>query len=258
MSFHVAIPSRYGSTRFPGKPLADILGKPMVQHVYERAQQSGAESVTVATDDERIREVAEGFGANVVLTRSDHASGTDRLQEVAEKLSLPDDAILVNVQGDEPLVPVRAIVQVAGNLSRHEDCALSTLCEKIEAPEVLHNPNVVKVVMNEVGKALYFSRSVIPYDRDTFASDPKALPSGSQSWFRHIGMYAYRVGFLNRFVEWGPCALELCESLEQLRALWNDQQIHCELASELPGPGVDTPEDLEAVIAYISGQKDRT
>lgn len=254
MSFHVAIPSRFGSTRFPGKPLADIQGKPMVQHVYERALTSGADSVTVATDDQKIVSAVEAFGGKVVMTRSDHVSGTDRLQEVAEKLGLPDDAILVNVQGDEPLVPAATVKQVAGNLASNPSCALATLCEPITDATALHNPNVVKVVMNQSGKALYFSRATIPYARDAFAASPGSLPEGEQTWYRHIGMYAYRVGFLNDFVKWGACPLELCESLEQLRALWNNREIHCDIACEIPGPGVDTPEDLQAVIAHLTQQ----
>jgi 3-deoxy-manno-octulosonate cytidylyltransferase (CMP-KDO synthetase) len=251
--FHVAIPSRFASTRLPGKPLADIHGKPMVQHVYERAARSGAHSVTVATDDSRIVDVVKGFGGKVVLTRSDHVSGTDRLQEVASVLGLSDEAILVNVQGDEPLIPQVIVRQVAQNLSDNSECALSTLCEQIESAEALHNPNVVKVIMTPSGRALYFSRAVIPWARDAFAQSPGTLPQGPMGWYRHIGLYAYRVGFLNQFVEWGECPLEKTESLEQLRALWNNKFIHVALAQVSPGAGVDTQEDLEAVRRVMAG-----
>jgi 3-deoxy-manno-octulosonate cytidylyltransferase (CMP-KDO synthetase) len=248
MSFHIVIPSRFGSTRLPGKPLLDIAGKPMVQHVCEQAARAGGASITVATDDDRIRAAVEAFGGRAALTSADHPSGTDRLEEVARQLALEEGDILVNVQGDEPLIPPEIIRQVADNLSAHPDCVMATLSEPIEDAETLHDPNVVKVLSDKAGKALYFSRAVIPWARDAFASHPGSLPADTgMVWQRHIGIYAYRVGFLKRFVEWGACTLEKTESLEQLRALWHGERIHVAQATVLPGPGVDTQADLEKV-----------
>lgn len=241
MSFIVVIPARYASTRLPGKPLLDIVGKPMIQHVYERARSSSAERVIVATDDRRIEAVVEGFGGEVVMTSDQHPSGTDRLEEVARKLDLATDSIIVNLQGDEPLLSVNAIEQVAGNLQKNIDCGIATLCELIVNDEELSNPNVVKVVRCNQGRALYFSRSTIPFPRD------KKLCASRGLWYRHIGLYAYRVDVLKRFVKWEPSTLETSESLEQLRALQNGVSIHCDTVCEpIPG-GVDTPEDLERI-----------
>ncbi|BBB30084.1 3-deoxy-manno-octulosonate cytidylyltransferase [Neptunomonas japonica] len=244
MGFSVIIPARFASTRFPGKPLADIAGKPMVQHVYERALQSEAERVIVATDDERIATVASGFGAEVCMTKADHPSGTDRLQEVVHSLGFYADDIVVNVQGDEPLIPPRVINQVAHNLKAEPDAGISTLSEPIEDVASLLNPNVVKVVTDHRGMAVYFSRAPIPWPRDEFAVTKDVMPS-SYNWQRHIGIYAYRVKMLNDFVHWAPAPIEEAECLEQLRAMWNGARIHVEVADELPPAGVDTPEDLE-------------
>jgi len=250
MGFSVVIPARYASTRFPGKPLADIAGKPMIQHVYERALLSEAERVIVATDDQRIADVATGFGAEVCMTRADHPSGTDRLQEVVHKLGFYADDIVVNVQGDEPLIPPRVINQVAHNLKAESGAGIATLSEPITDIESLLNPNVVKVVSDTRGMALYFSRAPIPWPRDAFAKDPTAMPSG-YSWQRHIGIYAYRVKMLNEFVRWEPAPIEETECLEQLRAMWNGAKIHVDVADELPPAGVDTPEDLERLRALF-------
>jgi 3-deoxy-manno-octulosonate cytidylyltransferase (CMP-KDO synthetase) len=246
MSFTVIIPARFGSTRFPGKPLADIAGKPMIQHVYERACLSGATRVLVATDDARIADVARGFGAEVCMTSPDHPSGTDRLQEVVASLGLADDEIVVNVQGDEPLVPPVIINQVASNLAANPQAGIATLSEPVEDITGLMNPNVVKVVTDRFGMALYFSRASIPWPRDAFATAEgrEQMPAGFE-WQRHIGIYGYRVQLLNDFVQWPPAAVENTECLEQLRALWNGARIHVAVAAELPPPGVDTPEDLE-------------
>lgn len=246
MAFSVVIPARYASTRFPGKPLADIAGKPMVQHVYERACQSEAQRIIVATDDKRIAAVAEGFGAEVCMTRADHPSGTDRLQEVVHTLGFYADDIVVNVQGDEPLIPPRVINQVAHNLSAEPAAGIATLSEPIDDIESLLNPNVVKVVADNRNRALYFSRAPIPWPRDAFAQTSDTMPQGQQ-WQRHIGIYAYRVKMLNDFVRWPPAPLEEIECLEQLRAMYNGALIHVDVADELPPAGVDTPEDLERI-----------
>ncbi len=252
MSFTVIIPARYASSRLPGKPLAEIAGKPMIQHVYERALESEAERVIVATDDQRIADVAAGFGAEVCMTSPDHPSGTDRLQEVVKLQGFYADDIVVNVQGDEPLVPPRIINQVAHNLKAEPDASIATLSEPIEDINSLMNPNVVKVVSDVRGKALYFSRAPMPWPRDQF-SDPEArntMPEGF-SWQRHIGIYAYRVKLLNDFVTWPPAPLEETECLEQLRAMWNGAGIHVAVADELPPAGVDTQEDLDRLRALM-------
>ncbi|WP_256832379.1 3-deoxy-manno-octulosonate cytidylyltransferase [Pseudomonas sp. Pse1] len=244
--FTVVIPSRFASTRLPGKPLQMIAGKPMVQHVWEQARKSSAERVVIATDDARIVAACEAFGAEVVMTRVEHNSGTDRLAEVATQLGLAPDAIVVNVQGDEPLIPPSVIDQVAANLAAHAEAGMATLAEPIEDLETLFNPNVVKVVSDLNGLALTFSRATLPWARDQFAKSREQLPEGVP-YRRHIGIYAYRAGFLHDFVNWGPCWLEDTECLEQLRALWHGVRIHVADALIAPPPGVDTPEDLERV-----------
>ena len=245
-AFTVVIPARFGSSRFPGKPLKTIAGKPMIQHVWEQACKSSAERVVVATDDRRIFEACQAFGAQVLMTRDDHNSGTDRLAEVAEQLGLAADAIVVNVQGDEPMIPPAVIDQVAANLAAHPEAGISTLAEPVDDVAALFNPNVVKVVADVNGLALTFSRAPLPWARDALASSREVLPEGVP-YRRHIGIYAYRAGFLHDFVSWGPCWLENTESLEQLRALWNGVRIHVADAVETPPAGVDTPEDLERV-----------
>lgn len=246
LDFTVVIPARLRSTRLPGKPLLPIAGKPMVQHVWEQARKSGASRVVIATDDASILEACQAFGAEVLMTRADHESGTDRLAEVVAHLGLPADAIVVNVQGDEPLIPPVIIDQVAANLAAHPEAGIATLAEPIHEPETVFNPNAVKVVSDKNGLALTFSRAPLPWARDAFAKDRNVLPEGVP-YRRHIGMYAYRVGFLQGFVSWGPCWLEQTEALEQLRALWHGVRIHVEDAIEAPAVGVDTPEDLERV-----------
>lgn len=244
--FTVVIPARYASTRFPGKPLQDIAGKPMIQRVWEQARLSGATRVVVATDDPRIQAACQGFGAEVVMTRDDHESGTDRLAEVTAALGLGSDAIVVNVQGDEPLIPPAVIDQVAANLAASAEAGMATLSEPLLDAHQLFNPNVVKVVTDVNGLALTFSRAPLPWARDALAQRPTELPEGVL-YRRHIGIYAYRAGFLQDFVRWGPCWLEKTESLEQLRALWHGVRIHVADAQVAPPPGVDTPEDLERV-----------
>ncbi len=249
-AFTVVIPARFASTRFPGKPLQDIAGLPMIQRVWLQAQKSAAQQVVIATDDQRIFEVCQGFGAHVVMTRDDHESGTDRLAEVVAQLGLPADAIVVNVQGDEPLIPPVVIDQVAANLAQYTQAAMATLAEPIVDIASVLNPNVVKVSTDVQGYALTFSRAPLPWPRDAFAKSQAVLPEGVE-FRRHIGIYAYRVGFLADFVAWGPCALELTESLEQLRALWNGVRIHVADAVEAPPAGVDTLEDLQRVRRYF-------
>lgn len=253
MSFSIIIPARYASSRFPGKPLALLAGKPMVQHVYERACESEATRVVIATDDERIAACARGFGAEVCMTAADHPSGTDRLQEVVKKLQFYADDIVVNVQGDEPLIPPRVINQVAHNLAAVPEASIATLSEPITDVQSLMNPNVVKVIRDHRGMAIYFSRAPIPWPRDSALNQGgklESLPEGF-NWQRHIGMYAYRVKLLNDFVAWPPAPIEATESLEQLRALYNGAGIHVEEAVEAPPTGVDTPEDLERLRAML-------
>lgn len=246
MEFRVIIPVRYASTRLPGKALLEIAGKPMIQHVYERAAASGAESVIIATDDERVKKAAEEFGATVVMTSPEHQSGSERLAEVVVALGYPDDDVVVNVQGDEPLIPSGIIKQVAHDLMDHDNIKMATLCEPLKNSEDLFNPHIVKVTMNRRGYALYFSRAPIPWARDEFPlKDNKTLTGGEH--FRHIGIYAYRVGFLQEYVAWESCPLELLEGLEQLRVLWNGGRIHVAIAKEKSPIGVDTEEDLEKV-----------
>ncbi|MEZ9329052.1 3-deoxy-manno-octulosonate cytidylyltransferase [Vibrio breoganii] len=248
MSFTVIIPARYQSTRLPGKPLADICGKPMIEHVYRQAIQAGAEQVIIATDDQRVADVAAEFGGTVCMTSPDHESGTERLAEVVEKMGIAPDHIVVNVQGDEPLIPPVVIAQVADNLAA-STAPMATLGVAIEDAEEAFNPNAVKVVTDNQGYALYFSRATIPWDRDQFADDKSQL---NQPLMRHIGIYAYRAGFISKYINWAPSALEKIESLEQLRVLWYGEKIHVALAKQTPPPGVDTPEDLAAVRALLS------
>lgn len=242
MSFTVVIPARYQSTRLPGKPLADIAGKPMVQWVYEQAMQAGADRVIVATDDARVEQAVNAFGGTVCMTSPDHQSGTERLAEVVKRMGIEDDHIIVNVQGDEPLIPPSIIRQVAGNLAASQ-APMATLAVEISDAEEVFNPNAVKVVTDKDGYALYFSRASIPWDRDNFANDKTIV----QPLMRHIGIYAYRAGFINTYIHWQPSQLEKIESLEQLRVLWYGEKIHVAVALEAPPAGVDTPEDLEAV-----------
>ena len=245
-TFTVVIPARLHSTRLPGKPLLPIAGKPMVQHVWEQACKSSASHVVIATDDASIVQACQAFGAEVLLTRADHESGTDRLAEVVAHLGLPAEAIVVNVQGDEPLIPPSIIDQVAVNLAAHPEAGIATLAEPIDEPQTVFNPNAVKVVSDKHGLALTFSRAPLPWAREAFARDRGQLPH-DVPYRRHIGMYAYRVSFLQDFVGWGPCWLEQTESLEQLRALWHGVRIHVADALEAPAVGVDTVEDLERV-----------
>ena len=252
MGFHVIIPARMQSSRLPGKPLLDIAGRPMIRHVYDQALEAGAEQVIIATDDEAIRSAAEDFGARVVMTASSHRSGTERLAEVVEKLAIDADQVIVNLQGDEPLVPPALIKQVAAALSSHATAQMATLCYRIHTAAELFDPHVVKVITDKEGFALYFSRAAIPWDRDAFAVTLEELPPRSEH-YRHIGLYAYRAGFLPDYVSWPPSPLEEMESLEQLRVLYHGVRIFVAEAGAMPGHGVDTAEDLERVRGIIAG-----
>lgn len=252
--FKVVIPARYGSSRLPAKPLMDIAGKPMVVHVYERALLSKAKTVVVATDDERIAQALKPYGARVVMTSPNHPSGTDRLQEVAAKMRWDDDDIIVNVQGDEPLIPPEVINQVAANLANNRQAGIATLAEAIEDVGQLTNPNIVKLVRDANNMAMYFSRAPMPWARDAFAQGIKELPVKDLYW-RHLGIYAYKVSFLNAYVKWSPAILEQVEALEQLRALYYGVKIHVDKACVSLPAGVDTQEDLERVRAIVAAQK---
>ena len=249
--FTVIIPARYASTRLPGKPLADIAGKPMVVRVALRAQQAGADRVVVATDDARIKAAVESHGIAVCLTRADHPTGTDRLAEAAQLLGLHDDAIVVNVQGDEPLLSPALIRAMADVLDAHPDAAIATACHAIEDAAEAFNPNVVKVVLDHRRYALYFSRATIPWAREAFAGDHAAIPEGLPI-YRHYGLYAYRARFLRVYPTLAPAAIERFEALEQLRALWHGFRVVVEVTAGTPAPGVDTQEDLERVRALFA------
>jgi 3-deoxy-manno-octulosonate cytidylyltransferase (CMP-KDO synthetase) len=244
MSFIAVIPARYASQRLPGKPLELIEGRTMIEHVWRRAKDSAASRVLIATDDPRIETVCTDFGAETLITSEDHASGTDRLAEVARRLQLDDEQIVVNVQGDEPMIPAAVIDQVAHNLAQNPGASIATLCEEIYAEPVLRDPNAVKVVFDDDGLALYFSRACIPWPRGHDWSSG-CMPDGR--WYRHLGIYAYRVAFLHRYTGWSPASLEVCESLEQLRALQAGERIHVAPACAAVPGGVDTRADLEAL-----------
>jgi len=253
MNFTVLIPARYASTRLPGKPLADIGGKPMVVRVAERARGSGAARVVVATDDARVRDVVVAHGVDAVMTRADHPTGTDRLAEAAALLGLGADEIVVNVQGDEPLLEPSLIRRMAELLAGHTDASIATACHAIDDVDEAFNPNVVKVVRDARGYALYFSRATIPWARDAFADFRNegrlpALPAGLPL-YRHYGLYAYRVAFLACYPSLPPAPIERFEALEQLRALWHGHRIVVDVTTGTPAPGVDTPGDLERVRA---------
>ncbi|MCH8072560.1 MAG: 3-deoxy-manno-octulosonate cytidylyltransferase [Proteobacteria bacterium] len=240
-NFVVVIPARYASVRLPGKPLRPIAGEPMIQHVHRLAMQSKADEVWIATDDERIEATTRGFGANVCMTSADHHSGTERLAEVCELQSWPDDLVVVNLQGDEPLLPPVLIDECAA-LLEDDSVGMGTLASPMETDEELRNPNVAKIVIDQHDNALYFSRAPIPYSRDEH-TDKLTM----QTALRHHGIYAYRCAVLRQLIAAGPCDMEQCEKLEQLRALWLGITVRVGRASVRPGPGVDTEEDIAAV-----------
>ncbi len=250
MDFKLVIPARYASTRLPGKPLLKIAGKPLIQHVYERAQESAASEIIIATDDERIADFANRIDAKVCMTGSHHHSGSERITEVLEKLAWPEDTIVVNLQGDEPCMPPALVNQVAEDLEEHPAAAMATLAGSLKDRDELFDPHVVKVICDAEGYALYFSRAPIPWHRDEFLRSHHELPEGTD-FRRHIGLYSYRAGFLRRYVNWTPAPIEKAESLEQLRVLWNGERIHVSRAVREPGPGVDTRDDVAKVEKLI-------
>lgn len=249
MTFTVLIPARLASTRLPGKPLADIGGLPMIVRVAQRAALSGAGDVVVAADHEDIVAACSAHRVSAVLTRADHATGSDRLAEACGLLGLDDDDVIVNVQGDEPLIDAAMIDACAALLVRQPDCAVGTVAHAIDSADEFDNPNVVKVVLDAAGRALYFSRAPIPWWREGRSSGSRALPPTAP--LRHVGLYAYRAQFLRRFPALSASPLETVESLEQLRVLWHGERIAVHVSSTRPGPGVDTPEDLARVRALF-------
>lgn len=252
MKFTVIIPARYASSRLPAKPLADIHGKPMIVRVMEQAKKSAATNVIIATDHQQVFDVVSSYGGEVILTSDKHNSGTERLAEVINYYQLADDEVIVNVQGDEPLIPPVIIDQVAENLVKYKT-GMATLAVPIESASEAFNPGAVKVVTDKDGYALYFSRATIPWERDRFAQ--MATDVNRQSigdfYLRHIGIYAYRAGFIRQYINWAPSSLEQIEMLEQLRVLWYGEKIHVAVAKQAPVIGVDTQEDLDKVRALF-------
>ena len=242
LAFHVVIPARFSSTRLPGKPMLLIGGKPMVVRVAEQAAQSGAQQIWIATDHQPIMAAIHEHGFKACMTKADHPSGTDRIAEVVALHNWPDDTIVVNVQGDEPLIPPQLIRAVAQHLHDHPECAIATACHPIHDEASMRNPNIVKAVLDKDGNAMYFSRAPIPYPRDAFANNTP-LPD-SLGVLRHIGIYAYRASFLRAYSQLAPAAIEQIEALEQLRALWHGYKIGVTITQDAPPSGVDTEADL--------------
>ncbi len=251
LAFKVVIPARYASSRLPGKPLLDIAGKPMIAHVCERAKEANADEVVVATDDQRIFQAVSDLGIKAVMTRVDHQSGTERIAEVARLCGWSDDDVIVNLQGDEPLIPPESIREVATALASQKMAGIATLAANIIDSEEIFNPNAVKVVLNQAGYALYFSRAPIPWQRGVF-DQVNRTPTGAQPYLRHIGLYAYRVDFLNRYCSWPASILESVEALEQLRILWQGEAILVKVIDKTPEAGVDTHEDLLRVSRVLA------
>lgn len=245
MSFTVIIPARFESTRLPRKPLIDILGKPMVQWTWSQAKKSGASRVIIATESDDVEYAAAKFDAEVCMTSNQHQSGTERIAEVIELMQIPDDEIIVNVQGDEPMLPPELIEQVATGLKDDAEVQMATLCEPIDSVETVFDPHAVKVIRDKYNHAMNFTRAPMPWSRDTFVR-PAHLPENYQ-YQRHIGLYAYYAGFVKQYVSWAPCALEDVEKLEQLRVLWQGQKILVLDALMDAGVGVDTIKDAERV-----------
>jgi 3-deoxy-manno-octulosonate cytidylyltransferase (CMP-KDO synthetase) len=250
-AFNVVIPARHASVRLPGKPLLDIAGKPMVVRVAEQAAKSGAAGICVATDHIEIFDSVRAHGFDAMMTAAHHVSGTDRIAEVAAKLGWADEVIVVNIQGDEPLIAPALIATVASQLATHNDAAMATACHLLSDLDEMTNPNVVKVVCDHAGYALYFSRAPIPYPRDAFAADARQMPDGL-SVYRHIGIYAYRTAFLKNYANLQPAMMETFEALEQLRTLWHGYKISVAITDSASAPGVDTEHDLGLVRALFS------
>ncbi len=255
MDFNVIIPARLNSSRLPGKVLLDINGKPMIQRVYERAVESGANHVVIATDDEQVAQVAEDFGAHVCITSDSHQSGTERLAEAVANLGFEEDDIIVCLQADEPMMPPKLISQLADNLSQHDHVKVATLATKLKTAEELFNPNVVKVILNYRNYAMHFSRAPIPWDREQFCNIQSVSLDNlklADAYYRHIGMYAYRAEFLETYTNWPSCLNERLESLEQLRILWNGFKIHVGITDIAIPAGVDTQADLDRIRTVCS------
>ena len=255
MSFSIIIPARYASTRLPGKPLLEIAGKPMIQHVYERAAESGAEQVIIATDDKRIQKAVEWFGGDVCMTSDKHRSGTERLAEVIDKRKINENHIVINLQGDEPLLPPKCLQQVAKALEEDTDASVATLCTHVQSVDEIFDPHAVKVVLDHRQHALYFTRAPIPWDSEHFTDKPELTNEQLAVYRRHIGLYAYRAGFVKKYIELPQTDLEKIESLEQLRVMWHGFSIVVPLVDEIPGPGVDTEEDLKTIRKMMSENK---
>ena len=251
MSFRIVIPARYASTRLPGKPLADICGKPMIAHVIEQAQKSNAEEIIVATDSKNIVEAVSSLNVRVCLTRENHQSGTERLSEVIEQLGFHDDQILINLQGDEPMMPPVCLNQVAEALEQENRLKMATLCTPLSDIDELFDPHTIKVVRDINHYALYFTRAAIPWSRDCFNQSPRNLPN-NQQYQRHIGLYGYRAGFIKQYLQWPSSDIEKTESLEQLRVLYYGEKIKVITAQTPPGPGIDTQDDLNRVRELLS------
>jgi 3-deoxy-manno-octulosonate cytidylyltransferase (CMP-KDO synthetase) len=249
--FKVVIPARYGSTRLPGKPMLDIAGKPMIAHVCQRALEANAGQVVVATDDQRIFDAVTDLDIQVVMTDVNHQSGTERIAEVASSLGWHEDDIVVNLQGDEPLIPPTYISDVARALAGQTQAGIATLAARIKDADEIFNPNAVKVVLDKYGYALYFSRAPIPWNRASFPDNHK-IEQALLPHLRHIGMYAYRVGFLQRYCQWEASPLESVEALEQLRILWHGEKIRVEVVAKTPEAGVDTEADLIRVTQRLT------
>lgn len=250
MSFRIVIPSRFASTRLPGKPLRDICGKPMIAHVIEKAQQSDAEEVIVATDSNEIAEAIAALDVRVCMTHENHQSGTERLSEVIEQLGFDDDQILINLQGDEPMMPAVCLNQVGHALEQDDNLKMATLCTPLTDIDELFDPHAVKVVRDINDFALYFTRAAVPWSRDCFNESPREMPT-SQEYQRHIGLYGYRAGFIRQYLEWQSSDIEKTESLEQLRVLYYGEKIKVITAEIPPGPGVDTVDDLDKVCELL-------
>ncbi|QBQ54297.1 3-deoxy-manno-octulosonate cytidylyltransferase [Nitrosococcus wardiae] len=257
MPYKVIIPARYNSSRLPGKPLLDLAGKPMLLHVIKKAQESGAEEILVATDDRRIEAIVKDYGIQVCMTSTAHSSGTERLAEVVVQQGYSDQTLIVNVQGDEPLLPPSLIAQAAKDLEIHSQADVATLSVNIASRKELFNPNIVKVVRDAQGYALYFSRAPIPWAREDFAAENMIWPT-SWPYYRHIGLYAYRAGFLRRYPQLPTCPLEQAEHLEQLRVLYHGGRIHVAVANRVPPPGVDTRADLEQTRQLLAQENNLT
>lgn len=254
MSFSIVIPARFASSRLPGKPLRDICGKPMIARVIEQAQKSHADEVIIAVDSQEVADAISSLDVRICMTRKDHQSGTERLSEVISQLGFDDDKILINLQGDEPLMPPVCLNQIGEALEQDRSIKMATLCTPLLEIEELFNPHAVKVVRDQHDFALYFTRAAAPWSRDSFNEKPRKMPK-NQSYQRHIGLYGYRAGFIRKYLEWQPSDIEKTESLEQLRVLYYGERIKVITAKIAPGPGVDTQEDLNRVCEIFSKQK---